>query len=129
MVCLSTTTANGNLNNCLSSSHDLIPEAAIGYPLSVGKLLTLLSLVLLSCGVEQTNRNKDLSELCSTVVECGTNGYQSQSECEEGWLDNPEFGTQCAYDNQYLACADVCLDLKCPAFESCENECWGNHCL
>jgi len=76
-----------------------------------------------------SDRNADLSSLCATVVDCETHGYDSQAQCEEGWLDNPEFGTQCAYDDDYLTCAHNCVKLNCSDFEACENECWGNHCL
>ena len=63
------------------------------------------------------------------MVECGTYGWTEQDECEGGWIDSDDHGTECAYDSQYLTCAQDCLPYDCPDFEDCEAYCWVSYCL
>lgn len=83
-------------------------------------------LLLLSCN---GRRGEAVEEICEKVVSCDTYGWTSTSECQDGWLDSPEHGTECAYDSPYLSCAEGCLYYDCEPFEDCELYCWVSHCL
>ena len=85
-------------------------------------------LILMACD-SKAEKSAPIEQICTQVVECGTYGWTSQSECESGWIDNPDYGTECAYDSQYLDCAMDCLEYGCDEFEDCESYCWVGYCL
>ncbi len=85
-------------------------------------------LLLIACGQGEREREA-VAEICTTAVSCNSYGWSDQSECEGGWIDNDDYGTECAYNGPYLECAAECLDSSCERFEDCEAYCWVSHCL
>jgi len=88
----------------------------------------LALLFLISC-LGKPGNSDSVEQICNQVVECNTYGWSDQSECENGWIDNPDFGTECAYESQYLSCAEECVVYDCDDFEDCESFCWVSYCL
>jgi hypothetical protein len=85
-------------------------------------------LLLVSCD-GNSSKSETVAEICTQVVQCGTYGWSDQAECETAWIDNSDYGTECAYDAQYFTCAEECLLYDCDDFEECEYFCWLSYCL
>ncbi len=58
-------------------------------------------LTLISCG-RSAYESEVVEQICAKVVSCSTYGWSDQSECEDAWIDNDDYGTECAYNNPYL---------------------------
>ncbi|MDP7114625.1 MAG: hypothetical protein QGH45_21810 [Myxococcota bacterium] len=72
--------------------------------------------------------SETIETVCGKVLECGGWGWLDEAECVEGFLDNPEFATDCVNPDLYLACMPDCMDLDCETFSTCEGDCWAGHC-
>ena len=85
-------------------------------------------LFLIACDVKSRN-SETIEKICTQVVACETYGWDDQAECEDAWIDNSDYGTECAYDANYLVCAEDCTAYDCYDFEDCESYCWVSYCL
>jgi len=68
-----------------------------------------------------------VQQVCQRAMDCDF-GWADQATCEEGWIDNPDYQTECVSAHDYFACMPACLDLDCAAFTACEAECWDSAC-
>ncbi len=100
-------------------------------------LLILLSLPLLAalsaCPIvggddDDATSSETVETVCAKVLECGGWGWLDEAECVEGFLDNPEYATDCVDPAGYLACMPDCMELDCDPFATCEGDCWAAGC-
>lgn len=75
-----------------------------------------------------TGATETVETVCAKVFECGGWGWLDEDECVEGFLDNPDYSTDCADPAGYLACMPDCMDLDCESFGTCEGDCWAGGC-
>jgi len=102
-------------------------------------LFTLTLALALSACVTSTSGDDDddddgacetIQSVCAKVFECGGWGWADEAECEEGFLDNPAYYTDCIDTYGYLCCVADCMDLDCdPDFSDCEHDCWDENCM
>lgn len=100
--------------------------------------LTLALAVALAGCPNQTSGDDDddatdcetIATVCDKVFECGGWGWTDEAECEEGFLGNPAYYTECDDEDGYLCCVADCMSMSCdPDFSDCEADCWSESCV
>jgi len=67
--------------------------------------------------------------VCTKVMSCGGWGWEDQATCETGFIDNPEYQTECADSEAYFLCMPTCMAEECTEFATCEGDCWTAACV
>jgi len=80
----------------------------------------------LACASDEEKAS--VEAICAMVDACPSYDW-TLDECNDGWLNNSNYGTYCEAEAEYLRCVDPCLDLTCDEFEQCEASCWLDTCL
>lgn len=97
--------------------------------LPLAPLLTFALAFALSGCVTQTSDCETVATVCDKVFECGGWGWTDEAECEEGFLGNPTYYTECDDEAGYLCCVHDCMGMDCdPDFSDCEDDCWTENC-
>ena len=103
-------------------------------PSALAALLLALGPTLAGCPFLTTDDDdaaaprETVESVCEAVLDCGGWGWIDVEECVEGFLDNPEFNTECEEPDDYLACMPDCMELDCEGFSTCEGDCWAGAC-
>ena len=99
-------------------------------------LITLIAGLGLIAGCPETGDDDDdtadcktVTDVCTKVFECGGWGWADMAECEDGFIDNAAYSTECTDTDGYLCCVADCMDLECDPFGTCEGGCWTDNCM